>query len=494
MSTPAYLLTPEQVSHVHQASLDILENIGLLVRNAQAKEIFARQGLTVDPDTEIVKFPSALVEDLRKAVPSKFTFHARDPKFEKTLPDDRPVIVTGSSAPNMLDPVTGKERRAYSDDIARIARLVNELPGYDVFSISTLAEDAPLDRFTVTRLYPTLMNCSKPIRCSASSVSDAEQILQLVFAMAGSEAAYREHPFITHHYCPIVSPLTFDFDSTSELIFFTERGLPSFATIVPNGGMSSPLTLMGTLVQGNAEYLAWTTLVQMIRPGTPVVYSSLPTIADMRRGSYSPGAIETGMLMMGMAQMSHFYDVPNGGYIGLTNAKLNDAQSGYETAASTFAGLLGGVDMFNMGGLLDALMCFDFAKATIDDEIALMMKRLHRGLEFGEANMSLDVIAEAGPAGMFLDKAQTYDLMKETMYLPDLADRDARNRWEKLGATDTQTKALNKVREILTRDYPSFISPDEDARVRAVFADLPKGNVEPPEAWKKAEMERAAVN
>ena len=465
-------------------SLSRGENVGLLVRNAQAKEIFNRHGLTVDPDTEIVRFPSALVEDFRKAVPSKFTFHARDPRFDKTLPDDRPVIVTGSSAPNMLDPVTGKERRAYSDDIARIARLVNELPGYDVFSISTLAEDAPLDRFTVTRLYPTIMNCVKPIRCSASSVNDAEQILQLVYAIAGGEAAYREHPFITHHYCPIVSPLTFDFDSTSELIFFTERGLPSFATIVPNGGMSSPLTLMGTLVQGNAEYLAWTTLVQMIRPATPVVYSSLPTIADMRRGSYSPGAIETGMLMMGMAQMSHFYRVPNGGYIGLTNAKLNDAQSGYETAASTFAGLLGGVDMFNMGGLLDALMCFDFAKATIDDEIALMMKRLQRGLEFGEANLSLDVIADAGPAGMFLDKAQTYELMKETLYLPDLADRDARNRWEKLGATDTHTKALNKVREILTHDYESFVSPEQDARVRAVFADLPKGIAEVPKGWR----------
>ncbi|MBI3738197.1 MAG: trimethylamine methyltransferase family protein, partial [Chloroflexi bacterium] len=313
----AELLTAEQVQRVHDASLDILENVGLLVRNEKARAIFKTHGASFDDETAIVKFPRALVERAIKMFPPKFTFYAREPRYDKTLPDAAPVIVTGSSAPNMLDPVTRQERRAFSDDIARIARVINELPGYDVFSISTLAEDAPMDRFTVTRLYTTIKNCVKPIRCSASSEDDAQQILQLAFAIAGSEDAYRAHPFITHHYCPIVSPLTFDLDSTDELIFFTERGLPSFGTVVPNGGMSSPLTLLGTLTQGNAEFLAWTTLAQMIREGTPVVYSSLPTIADMRRGSYAPGAIETAMVMMGMAQMARFYRVPNGGYIGL---------------------------------------------------------------------------------------------------------------------------------------------------------------------------------
>jgi trimethylamine--corrinoid protein Co-methyltransferase len=486
------LLTPEQVKRIHEASLDILEQVGLLVRNERAKEIFRQHGCSLDADTEIVKFPRAVVEELSRTVPPTFTFGARDPKFDRTLPNDRPVIVTGSSAPNMLDPVTGKERRAYSDDIARIARLINELPGYDVFSISTLAEDAPLERFTVTRLYPTIKNCIKPIRCSATNVQDAEQILQLGALVAGSEAAYRAHPFITTHYCPIVSPLTFDFDSTEMLIYFTERGLPSFGTIVPNGGMSSPLTLLGTLTQGNAEYLAWTTLAQMVRPGSPVIYSSLPTIADMRRGAYAPGAIECGMLVMGMAQMARFYNVPNGGYIGLTNSKINDAQSGYETGMSNVGALLAVADMFNMGGLLDALMCFDFAKATIDDEVALMLKRIVRGFDFSDEMMSLDVISEAGPAGMFLDKPQTYELMKSTMLLTDVADRDPRNRWEKQGALDTQTRAMRKVREILTADHPSLISPDVDARIRAAFPDLPAGDCVPPREWMMASAKVAA--
>ncbi len=481
----AQLLTEEQVQRVHDASLEILEDVGLLVRNEKAKTIFQKHGCNLDAETEIVKFPRAVVEEYRKSFPPKFTFCARDPQYDKTLPDDSPVIVTGSSAPNMLDPVTGKERRAFSDDIARIARVINELPGYDVFSISTLAEDAPLDRFTITRLYPTIKNCVKPIRCSALNPADAEQILQLGALVAGSAAAYRAHPFITHHYCPVVSPLTFDFDSTEMLIYFTEQGLPSFGTVVPNGGMSSPLTLLGTLTQGNAEFLAWSVLMQMVRPGTPLIYSYLPTIADMRRGSYAPGAIECGMLSMGATQLAHFYNVPNGGYIGLTNAKINDAQSGYESGMSNVAALLAGADMFNMGGLLDALMCFDFAKAAIDDEIALMMKRLQRGFEFSDENFALDDIKETGPGGMFIDRPRTYELMKSTMFLSEIADRDARNRWEKLGASDAQARAMKRVREILIADHPSLISPDVDARVRAAFPDLPAGDCVPPKEWAK---------
>lgn len=471
----AQLLTETELIRVHDASLDILENVGLLVRNTRAQEIFRAQGLSFESDGETVKFPRTLVEDALECVPPTFTFFAREPRYDRTLPNDRPVMMTASSAPNMLDPFTGQERRAYSDDIARIARLIQMLDGYDAFSVATLAEDAPLEQFTVTRLYPALKNCLKPLRVSASSVDDVRQIVHLGFLAAGSEAAYRARPFITHHYCPIVSPLTFDLDSTGELIYLCEQNLPSYATMVPNGGMSSPYTLLGTLVQANAEFLAYAALTQMIRPGKQLIYSTLPTLADLRRGNYAPGSIENGMLVMGSVQLARFYRVPSAGYLGLTNAKVNDAQSGFEAGMSNVAALLAGCDLFSMGGLLDALMCFDFGKAVTDGEIGLMLKRLARGFEFSEENLALDVIAETGPAGMFIDKPQTYALMKETMLIPEIADRDPRQRWEKMGGLDAQGRALKRVRELFARDHASLLDADADVRIREAFLNLPRG-------------------
>jgi len=483
LNTFATLLTPGQVEQIHSASLEILEKVGMLVRHEKARQIFASHGCLVDSDTHIVRFPPAVVEEFRAFFPPTFTFRGRDPKYDRTLPQDGPVVVTASSAPNIIDPVTGKERRSTSADIARIAHLVQESPGYDVFSVSTLADDAPPKQFSLSRLYPALKYCLKPVRINSTDLEDSEMILRLGFEIAGSEAAYREHPFITHHFCPVVSPLTMDYASTEMLIYFCEQQLPVYPTIVPNAGLTSPMSLAGTLAQGNAEFLAAACLMQMVHPGTPLIYATLPTVADMRTGAYASGGIECGMLHMACAQMARYYNVPTGGYVGLTNSKLNDAQAGYETGMSSTAGVLAGMDMLNMNGLLDALKVFDFGKAIIDDEIALMLKRIKQGFNFGEAELGLDIIAQIGPGGSFMVHPHTIKRMKTTGLLTKLADRNARENWENKGSQDTHTRAMLRVREILNRPSSAGFPKEMDDRVRAAFEGLVPGNLEVPAGW-----------
>jgi trimethylamine--corrinoid protein Co-methyltransferase len=257
---------------------------------------------------------------------------------------------------------------------------------------------------------------------------------------------------------------------------FTERGIPSYGVVAPNAGVSAPLTLAGTLALTNAEFLAQAALEQMSLPGKPIIYDPLPTVADMRTGAYAPGAIETGVLVMGCSQMARFYNIPSGGFVGLTNAKTNDAQSGFETGISTASAVLAGANLLNMGGLLDALMVFDFPKAVIDNEIALMLKQAARGLQFSKQNLALDVIAETGPGGMFLDKDHTFQRMRTTALLPEIADRSPRNQWEAENRPDSHIQAMQRVREILKSDNPAVFSTDVDARIRAEFVDLVPGN------------------
>jgi trimethylamine--corrinoid protein Co-methyltransferase len=276
-----------------------------------------------------------------------------------------------------------------------------------------------------------------------------------------------------------------DIDSTESLMYFTEQGLPNYSTIVPNAGLSAPLTLVGTLAQCNAEFLAQATLMQMVRPETPLIYATLPTVADMRTGAYTPGAIETGILMMGCVQMARYYNVPSGGYVGLSNSKVNDAQSGYETGMSALATVLAGVDMLNMGGLLDALMTFDFAKAVIDDEIALMLKQVKRGLRFSEENLALDVIADAGPGGMFMDLPHTMKRMRSAALLTEIADRSMRDMWLERRALDAHARAMLRTRAILTRDNPAVFSRDVDARIRSAFEGLVAGDSVAPAGWEQ---------
>lgn len=482
MITFAELLTPQQVERTHAASLHILESVGLLVRNEQARLMFKKHGCQVDDTTQTVRFPSAVVEKYRRMLPPAFTFYGRDPRFDRTLPQDGPVIVTGSSAPDVIDPGTGRVRRSCSDDIARIAHLINELPAYDIFSTSTLADDAPPGQFTLARLYPSLKYCLKPVRSTTRDMQDIQAVMRLLYAIAGSEADYRAHPFVTHHYCPVVSPLTMDQLSTEAIMYFCEQGLPVYPSIVPNAGLTSPMSMAGTLAQGNAEFLAISVLMQMVRQGAPTIYATLPTVADMRTGAYASGGIECGMLHMAFAQMARFYNVPCGGYIGLSNAKLNDAQSGYETGMSTVAGVLAGADMLNMGGLLDALKVFDFAKAVIDDEIGLMLKRLKRGIAFDDDELALEVVAQVKPGGSFMMNPHTKKRMKTEALLTHLSDRDAREVWEKKGSLDTHARAMQRVLVILGRESTAPFPAEVEARIRAQFTDLVPARLELPQA------------
>ena len=59
----AELLTSEQIERTHQASLEILESIGLEVNNARAREIFRRHGCRIADDGLRVTFPPEVVTE-----------------------------------------------------------------------------------------------------------------------------------------------------------------------------------------------------------------------------------------------------------------------------------------------------------------------------------------------------------------------------------------------------------------------------------------------
>jgi trimethylamine--corrinoid protein Co-methyltransferase len=468
----AEFLTERETVQVHEASLAILEETGILVRNERARRIFARAGCRVDGETGVVKFPRPVVEEYRKAFPPSFTFRGRDPRYDRTIPQDGPIMITASSAPDLNDPETGVRRRATAADIARIARLINELPGFDVFSISTLAADAPEGLASVARFYPALKHCLKPVRSNTPNMKELRDVLELGAIVAGGPEAYRERPIINHHYCPVVSPLTMDVESTEAVIYLAEQGFPVYGTICPNAGMSSPMSLAATVAQGNAEFLALAVLMQMVRSGTPLIYAVLATVADMRTGNYAPGAIETAILQMAFSQMARYYGVPSGGYIGLTNAHANDAQSGYETGMGTAAALLGGIDMLNMGGLLGSLMVFDFSKAMIDHEIARMLKQLKKGIRFDGEALCLGMIRSVGPGGTFMDQDHTLRNMRTTAYLPRIATREMGERWEEEGRVDIAARGLKEALSIMAGDNPAVFGGEIDREILARFPGL----------------------
>jgi trimethylamine--corrinoid protein Co-methyltransferase len=472
------------LDRIHEASLEILDETGLRVRNARARSRFAANGANVDEGKERVCIPPKVVERCLAMVPPTITLRGRDPESDVTFPRKLPVVATASSAPDMVDPVSGQVRRATSRDIANIAHVVNALDGFDVFSISVLADDAPEGQFSLSRFYPALKNCTKPVRTSVVTVAEAKQVLKLGELIAGSAESFWRRPFINFGYCSIVTPLTMDVDSTENLMFFAENGITAYGTVAPMGGINTPLSLPGMMVMVNAEWLATMCLAQMSRPGTELIYNFLPVFADLRDGAYAPGAIEAGMMNSIICQMGRRYNVPTGGYLGLTNSKLSDAQAGYEKAMSPLLGALSGVNFIVMGGLLDALMSFDFGQLAIDNEIARTIKAVRGGVDFSEEALGLDDIRRIGPGGIFADTSMTLEHMKSATFMPTLSDRNLRETWEEQGSSTIHQRALNESMAILARQpNQAALDPSVDDRIRACFPGLVAGDSSLPTGW-----------
>src|SRR5258706_471602 len=167
------------------------------------------------------------------------------------------------------------------------------------------------------------------------------------------------------------------------------------------------------------------------------------------------------------------------GLFVFTNSKLNDAQAGYETGMSAMGGTVGGMDMFNIGGLIDALKTFDFAKAVIDDEVAQMMKRVKRGISFTDEDLAVDLIKQIGPGGSYIVAKHTISRMKTEAVMTKIADRDARTIWEKKGSTDIQARAMKKVRDIMVNNTAPLISPEVDAKLHTAVPGLVAGELLP---------------
>jgi len=129
--------------------------------------------------------------------------------------------------------------------------------------------------------------------------------------------------------------------------------------------------------------------------------------------------------------------------------------------------------------LIDALKTFDFSKAVIDDEMALMMKRMKRGISFNDEDLALDLIKAIGPGGSFITAKHTINRMKTEAVMTKIADRDARTIWEKKGATDTQARAMKKVKDVMAANTNSLISSEIEEKLRAAFPGLVAGNLEP---------------
>jgi trimethylamine--corrinoid protein Co-methyltransferase len=240
-------------------------------------------------------------------------------------------------------------------------------------------------------------------------------------------------------------------------------------------GATSPITLAGTLVQSNAEFLSGMVISQLTNPRAPVIYGGSPTTFDMKRLSSCLGSIENMMVACAAAQVAKYYELPSHAYLGLSDSKMLDAQSGIETSSGILLGALAGVNVVSGPGMLVFENCQSLEKLVIDNEICGMALRLVEGIAADGETYASEVISKVGPGGDYLAEKHTRDWLKKEHFMPsDIIDRLTLEAERKQGLKDITSKARQTVDQVLREHVPEPLAADVETDLTNTLKEIMK--------------------
>lgn len=464
-------LTQSDMHAIYQTALRLLSDLGMGEVPDRLARMFLAHGAQRLSDGRI-SFPTELVENAIRSAAKSFTFHARDPSRSITVGGDTVHFGTGGAAVQTLDLDTGLYRPSTLRDLHDFTRLQDTLTNVSWFTRCCIATDLE-DPFAldVNTAYALLANTTKPIAMAFTLADHVAPLVGMFDIAAGGPGRFSARPWLKAHISPVISPLRFGEDAVDVTFECLAHNIPVSLITAAQSGATAPATLAGFLAQSLAETLASLVMVHVVKPGHPMVFSNWPLVIDLRTGAFAGGGGEIAVMNAASAQIINWLGLPSGVAASMTDAKAIDAQYGMEKGLTSLAAALAGGNLiYESSGMTASLLGCSFEAFVLDDEMHAATYRALRGIEVSPETLGFDAICEAVLGeGHFLGNPQTFDAMERDYVYPTLADRDPPRTWAEKGAPDAWRVANARARQILASHRPSYLTPEQDAEIRARF-------------------------
>jgi len=423
------VLSHDEIEDLHAATLDLLQTVGILVREPRALGLLVDAGATRVGEGERVLLPPDLVMSAVAAAPKQWTWHARSRKHDLRIGQGgRTKLGPGSACSRFVDPRTGEVRTPTAEDGDRLVRLMDALEFVDI-NYTPVMVDSPEGTAgieEVATLVRDLQNTSKPMVGPSYNGAMARDGLEIAAILAGGTEELRKRPTLAGYVDP-VAPLVHDRMMTETLLEYAAMGQPVFLTCLDLAGASAPSSLAGTLVQQNAEILSGVVIAHLVNPQAPVVYGCVSGAMDLRAGSAALGGPEFGLLSAASVQLAHFYGLPCSAG-GQSDARIHDAQAALEKAMTLMASVLAGADFVDLFfGSFDGFNTTSLEQVLIDHDIAGYVFRYAAGIDVTEETLALDILRDVGAGGSFLRSRRALEFsmrcLKQEYCFPDVLPR-----------------------------------------------------------------------
>lgn len=430
------VLSPDQCERIHYATLETLEDVGVVVYDREGLDLLRKAGAYVDGNR--VRFPAALVERALRSAPSRVVLCDRNGNRRLFLEGTKFHFGPGPTNTFTIDPYTGSRRKPTVADTRRASLVIDALPNIDFQMDLGTPQDVPTAVADVHAFEAMLTTSPKPIVHWGFGVEGCRTIIEMAVSVAGSLQELQNHPFLCLFADP-TSPLQHSAEAIQKLLFMAEHNLPLVYLPAPMAGATSPATMAATVVVSNAESLSGLVVSQLKREGAPFIMGGVVTIMDMHSSILSYGAPEFSLLAAALTDMAHYYRLPVYTTAGCSDSKVVDQQAALEGAISCLMAALSGANLIHDVGYIEYGSTSSLAMLAINDEIIGMVKRIVCGIRVDEQSLALDVI-----------NRQRYD------------------SWVAGGSTTMLDRANQRVRDIIEHHEPEPLSTRVRERLREI--------------------------
>src|SRR5512140_182249 len=466
------ILTPAEVRKIHDATLWIIEKVGVKFPSDHALDVWEAHGAQVDRNTKVVKVKGELIESALKTCPPIYPLAARDPEQDLLLDGNHVFVGTDGCGVEVIDIETGVRRTSRLQDVEVIARLADAIEEVAFHWVPVSAQDTPVETRGLHEIRAIWENSTKHVQTeSIYKASEAAAAIEMAELIAGGSEELRRRPLLSLMQCT-APPLGHDGGSLDAALLAAKAGIPTGFMTMAACLTTGPATMAGNLAVGNAEVISGTAMLQLAHPGAPVFYAAAQTASDLRSGAYTGGGPEDFLFGAATNVLSDYYDIPLSMGSFATGAKEPNWQAGVENSLSTFMASIVMSDMLLGVGFLHGSRVWSYAEMMMDCEIFSIIRRTLAGIEVNDETLALDAIKAVGPGGNFLAQKHTKKHMRE-IFLPQFMDRRPYNEWESK-KDDAPDWALEKARKTLATHQPDPLDEAISKEMVKIIASVEK--------------------
>jgi trimethylamine---corrinoid protein Co-methyltransferase len=479
---PLRYLSHEEMKAIHEAAVQMLERTGMWVDHAGALEYLRQAGCRVDMDRRLVRFPPEVVDAAVVRMRRNFQDPERYPRqmavrYSQVRFDADPfrihedfTVSAGGFCVFICD-LDGVRRNATLEDVRQSLKLADRLDQIAFTGLPCSAQDVPVAVRPVVMAAELVKATRKLGGIETFRRQHVQYLARIGEVVAGSREAHRRQPTLVG-YAEARSPLCIDEVMADVMLAHLELGLPQSLDTMPNAGATAPVTAAGVLALGLAETLGGLVLGYAVDPEATMTLDLTPGYCDMRSMHFGYAGAERIPLLAARVQLvSEYFGCPSGIHGGKTDACVPGVQVGVEKAVTMYATVLAGAIGFGTVGHLENAVTFSPVQLVIDNEIARYVRRAVRGIEVNEETLAVQVVQDAGANGHTFDHEHTAAHYRDEEMLSPFFDALSWGVGNSLDKDRFEKKAAAKVRELLAKETPPVLSPDQEAAIDEIVKE-----------------------